>query len=171
LFASAARALRKGYVDWACDAGITPQVDLLDQAIAHAFDFALGVAGAIDPHLLEAVESAVPDEPSDESLFTVAQDCWIVADTALRVGLGMYDAGSGCWYLVESLFQETSERLFGTPDPGSETQETDEAVALNDPALALALTDLFHAIKSLAVGEPNDVALARLQSLLSVLLP
>lgn len=91
------------------------------------------------------------------TLATPAQDAWICADVALRVARGEFEARDGIWYVLESAFQATSERLFGDYDVGSERQQDDEATALRDPILSAAVTGVETALDHLqGVTEPTE---------------
>ena len=95
-------------------------------------------------------------EPPEDAPIA-AQDAWICADIALRLPRGEFRATDGMWYVLEPKFQATCERLFGFSDVGSEREQEDEARALEDPALAAAVTGVEAALEHLrAVGVPGD---------------
>jgi hypothetical protein len=145
--------------------------DVLARAIEQAISFATGEAPTIEASLLRAVEASTPGDPSGSESFTAAQDCWILADTALRVGLGEFDAADSAWYLLEPKFQATSERLVGVSDPGSVAQEDAEAHALADPQLSNAIGALRDVIGTLRERLPTRDLVATISSQLVALSP
>lgn len=159
LFAAAADVLRPRYVDWvdAADGAVEDQSDLLDRAVVAALRFAAGDGDAPTTALLGQLEAATPSEPFDVPWATAAQDCWICADTAVRSSLGDHAAQESTWYLLEPMFQSTSERLFGVVDVGSERQDELEGQALEDPALSAAVSALDDTIEALGAGGDRPV--------------
>src|SRR5262245_44765967 len=92
LLASAAQALSPGYFAWCAESGQDPQAGLLSEAIDLGKKHASGHRWVYDTEFLVALERATPAEPSDRPDFTVAQDCWVLADSALRVAAEKFDA-------------------------------------------------------------------------------
>jgi len=100
------------------------------------------------------MELQAPSEPeSGVAGFTVAQDAWTCADVALRIPIEGFEASDGLWYALEPQFQAVSERLFGFTDVGSARQDEDEQVALDDPVLAEAITNVDLVLRRLT-GSP-----------------
>lgn len=173
LLAAGAEVLTPRYGDWlAGAAGAAPdQRDLLGRAVAEGRRLAAGASADGAGDLLAQVEEATPGDPTDVDWFTAAQDCWICADSALRAARGEADAQDSTWYLLEPVFQATSERLFGYSDVGSEQEDALEAQALEDPALAAAVSAVDAAIDLLAAGEVDDALLDRLPEVLAPVAP
>lgn len=172
LFAVAAEVLTPRYLDWvtAADSMVLSEIRLLDRAVAEAKKFAASESSTVSRGLLQALEAAVPADRSDADWFTAAQDCWICADTALRVSLGEFAAEDSTWYLLEPVFQCTSERLFGYTDVGSELEAL-ESVALEDAALRRAVAGLDTAIDVLRGSPVDRSVLARVRKELDALTP
>jgi hypothetical protein len=150
LLACASRALMPQYVDWCARSGARDRSGLLRRALDTAMHFATGSIAEPSGSLLKDLEAATPSGPTDIPGFTAAQDCWISADSAIRVSIGQFCATDAIWYLLEPMFQATSERLFGFADVGSRNQDSAEAAALADPALAAAVDALESAKRDLA---------------------
>lgn len=117
------------------------------------------------------MEAGVPSEPSDRAWFTAAQNCWICADSALRVALREFDAADASWYLLEPVSQSVSESLFGLSDVGSLAQDKDEAVALADPGLVDAIAALNEAIDVLEAGPLSPHTLDHAKDVLAPIRP
>lgn len=171
LLACAAEALIPRYLDWCADAGVSRQDELLRGAVEHARGVALGTVKQPSRSLLMSVEAGIPSEPSDRAWFTAAQDCWMCADSALRVALHEYDASDASWYLLEPVFQSVSESLFGLTDVGSLTQNDREAEALADPRLAQAIAAINEAIDVLQVGPLDSRNVDRVRTILAPIGP
>jgi hypothetical protein len=150
----ASKVLMPEYLDWIVRSGTDDQSDLLREALEVVTRFAVGTAVPHREGLMDSVEEATPGDSSDVSGFTAAQDCWICADSALRVSVGAFAVEDAAWYLLEPIFQSTSERLFGVSDVGSQTQAAAEVEALEDPALASAIHGIEEAI-ALLMGRPS----------------
>lgn len=95
LLACASKVLMPQYVEWCVRSGARNQSELLCGALDTATRFATGTIGAPSQSLLDAVEATTPSEPTDIPGFTAAQDCWISADSAIRVSMGEFLAGRG----------------------------------------------------------------------------
>lgn len=171
LYAAAGRALTPSYLDWSQAVGQEPANTVLDLAIRSAQRFAMESAREIEPVVLDAIEAATPSEPTDSHLFTAAQDCWICVDTAVRASLGEFDPADSAWYLLEPMFQATSERLFGLADVGSEGQREAELTALRDVGLAAAVTAIETAISTLEEGALDNTRLELLRRILEPMAP
>ena len=100
----------------------------------------------------------------------VTQDALICADISLRITYGDFKAQDGVWYMLEPQFQATSERLFGYTDVGSENEERDEAIALQDTTLARAVDAIELAVAQLS-AEPTEQDVAVLCATLRALRP
>jgi hypothetical protein len=150
LLACGSIALMPQYLDWCARSGARDQSELLRGALDAASQFVTGDIAVPPESLLGAMEAATPSGPTDVPGFTAAQDCWICADSAIRVSIGQFTVKDAVWYLLEPLFQATSERLFGVADVGSQSQESAEAVALTDPALVAAVDALESVKRDLA---------------------
>jgi len=148
--AAAARALMPRYLDWleATSPSGEGKGVLLD-VLEEAERFVLDASSKPSSDLLERAQIGAPDEPSDAVWFTSAQDCWICADSALRVALDQYRAPDAMWFVLEPLFQATSERLFGVSDVGSDRQHVDEARALEDARMSAGLAAVEDACRNL----------------------
>jgi hypothetical protein len=148
------------YLDWCAATGGSWNEPLLLETLVAAEGFALGSMPAPSLSLVRRVEEATPSEMTGIPWFTSAQDCWVCADSALRVSLAQFNAEDAAWYLLEPMFQATSERLFGVTDVGSERQEEDEVRALADDRLAIAVSSVETAIRELSQVErltPEDL--------------
>ena len=76
------------------------------------------------------------------------------------------------WYLLEPMFQETSERLFGAYDVGSQDEDSAEETALAAPALSAAVAALESAIGDLSERAPlRDDDLERITATLQPISP
>jgi hypothetical protein len=147
---AAARALMPRYLEWLETASPSSEgkrvlLDVLEEAER----FVLGTPPGPPSDLLASAQLQVPEEPSDAMWFTTAQDCWICADSALRVALNQYHASDAMWFVLEPLFQATSERLFGVSDVGSDRQQVDEARALEDASMRAGLAAVDDACRRL----------------------
>lgn len=171
LYVAAGRALAKSYLEWRRAVGENPAVAILNDAVEAAEEFALGVTSSMDLDLLRAIEAETPDEPTDTELFTAAQDCWICIDTAVRSALGEFNPADSAWYLLEPMFQATSERLFGFTDVGSRAQVESEQVALADERLAAAVDAVESAISMLGEQSLDRVVLDSVAATLDPLNP
>lgn len=173
LFASGAEVLAPRYQVWVTGTGgaAPDEGDLLGRAIALARRFAAGDESATSPELLQQVEESTPGDPTDVEWFAAAQDCWICADTALRAAQHEFEAEDSVWYLLEPVFQRTSERLFGYSDVGSELQDRFEAQALEDPALRAAVTAIDSAVDLLGTTEVDEAVLTRVSASLAPIAP
>jgi hypothetical protein len=171
LLACAAEVLMPRYLDWCTTSEIALQDELLRRAIENAKAFATGGSGTPSKSLLKTLEAATPSEPSDRPWFTAAQDCWICADSAIRVAVKEMDAPDASWYLLESMFQEVSESLFGMSDVGSQDQEDGEAAALAHPRLADAIAALARTIDVLEKDPVDPEMLERILILLTPIRP
>lgn len=168
----ASRVLRPRYLEWSRDSGVDDQSELLSEALDAATQYATLRAGSPSQPLLAAVGRVIPAEPTDVPGFTAAQDCWICVDSALRVALGQFEAKDAAWYMLEPMFQATSERLFGVADVGSQAQDDAESEALGDRVLAEAIFALEVTIDDLGQErELADVDLGRITAALEVLSP
>lgn len=132
LFWSCATALQPEYLDWAerQDARTEP---ILREALTVARQFAtLGREPVGRAELLHALEVSAPaGESADAMSATVAQDCWICADIAIRVLIhDNYDAGPAIEYALEPTLQRASEELFGVSQGGSGPDENEQVEAL-----------------------------------------
>lgn len=163
LLAAASRVLFPRYQEWHIEAGQPDStLMLLVDSIAAAEHFATGVAGrpAIET-LIADLEQDAPSEPTDVASFTAAQDCWILADSAIRTISGRFTASDATWYMLEPMFQTTCQRLFGVSDVGSSQQAAMEQEALEDPMLEAAVGALESSIYRLAaIATPNEDVLA-----------
>ena len=174
VLATGARVLLPRYEHWHRSVGRAENMaSLVREAISAAEEFVLGKTDVQRvPALLDELELGAPSDPSDSVWFTAAQDCWTLADSALRVIAESFDAGDATWYLLEPIFQTTSERLFGFSDVGSDAQEAAEGQALSDPALAAAVRALESAIAELrSTASPNAADLARCARALQAIRP
>lgn len=111
-FIAAAWALDPEWRRWSSASGVPLVDDVFDAGVRAA---TAGVLHGAPVHrgVLAAVERSTPFESADVGGFTAAQDCWICLDTALRGALGEFDPADSAWYLLEPLFQRTSERSLG----------------------------------------------------------
>jgi hypothetical protein len=171
IFLTAAVVLAEDWQEWCRAAGRVPDDAVFARAITVATDFACGRPVSASSELASAIESAVPDEPSDVPGFTAAQDCWICLDTAVQGATHGDDAASSTWYLLEPLFGSVSMRLFGVSDVGSEAQEAAESTALDDAVLSQGIAAVEACISRLAANPVDESQLVRLRSTLSVLRP
>jgi len=102
--------------------------------------------------ILSQLEANTPDaseSAEDAALITIAQDCWICADIALRIPLEGYLPGDGAWYVLEPVFQAVSRRLFGVDDVGSEDAELLEPGVVSDLRLRQAVAACREAVSTL----------------------
>lgn len=152
-----ARAFMPQYLEWSAWGGDDDQSGLLGEALDVAAAFAVGVGGPSAEGLLTLVEAAIPVDTSDVPGFTTAQDCWICADLALRVSLGAFAVEDAAWYILEPIFQSTSERLFGVSDVGSQAQGHAEAEVLSDPVVLSAVGAVEGVIELLTSRPSPDV--------------
>lgn len=156
LFLGAGVALAEPWAAWAAAAGVAPDHRLLDRVRGAVESHLAGDGQALSPGLLAEIEAATPAEPTDVPGFTAAQDCWVCVDTAVRAGLGGFDAADCTWYLLEPIFQSASEHLFGLADVGSDRQESDEHAVLAQPQLRSAVEALERAVDTLAGFGPGQ---------------
>lgn len=170
LFIAAARALEPEWRRWSSASGVPLAEDVFHAGVRAATAWVLHDA-PIDPGVLAAVERSTPFEPTDVGGFTPAQDCWICLDTALRGALGEFDPADSAWYLLEPLFQRTSERLLGFTEASSAEQETAEAAVLADPSVATAVAALECCLRDLASRPVSSVFLDNLRERLAALCP
>jgi hypothetical protein len=140
---------------------IDDHTEFLEHAVEQARMFAADGLRP-DADLLPQIETATPADPSDLPAFTVAQDCWICLATAVRSCLEAYDPAESSWYLVEPIFQSTSESLFGYTDVGSAHQQEAESDTLADPRLQLAIEGLNDGIDHASRGVPSADSLRRI---------
>jgi uncharacterized protein len=174
LFASAAQAMLPSYARWHVLEGRShEQQQLLVAATEAGRRFAVtGEAPADGERLLSQLESETPDGESDADGVVPAQGAWIIGEIAVRSSLGQFEPPRGAWYLLESQFQATSERLFGVTDVGSERQDEDEATALADPVLNEAILAVERSVDHLlGVAEPTDRDAAWVAEALTPLAP
>jgi hypothetical protein len=173
LFAAAAEALKPRYLNWVSESkGVaTDQRDLLSRAVDEAFKFAEGDAASTSIGLLSELEEAAPGEPLDVLWATTAQDCWVCASTAVRSSLETFAAQDATWFLLESMFQATSQRLFGFTDVGSDREDELEGQALHDPALQAAVSALDSACAALGAATVDRAYLERLVANLAPIRP
>lgn len=169
LFVSAALATEARWREWALAANTMHHVDLFDRAAGLATGFAIARTPDLPRAILSEVEAAVPSDPSDVPGFTAAQDCWICLDTAIRSALGEFDPAASTWYLLEPLFQATSEKHFGYTDVGSERQAEAEREVLTDPAVKAAVQAIEGAIELLRTRPVDTSLLDVVQSRLRVI--
>lgn len=175
LFAACACGLRPGFLEWAA-LRRTGTEALLEQALRSALAFARGGVTDIDTRdLLRLLEEATPpgDAP-DLVSSTVAQDCWICADTAIRVIVEPgFRAGPVIEYALEPILHATTERLFGVSQVGSgNAEETQLAAVLRDDQVSEAFAFCRWAIDILLrTPEPNDEVTHALCSRAAALLP
>jgi hypothetical protein len=147
------------------------QRELLARAVDEAFRFAEGDAGCTSVGLLSELEEAAPGAPLDVSWATTAQDCWVCASTAVRSSLEAFAAQDATWFLLESMFQATSQRLFGFTDVGSDREDELEGQALHDPALQAAVSALDSACDALSTAIVDRAYLGRLVADLAPIRP
>lgn len=121
--------------------------------------------------ILDEIEASTPTDSGANLWFTAAQDCWICLDTAVRGARGEFDPADSTWYLLEPLFQDVSERVFGLSDVGSANQEDAETVALDDPSVVAAMSALRGIIGDLASERLSSSLLAILRARMAAISP
>jgi hypothetical protein len=147
---------------------------LLRAAHVAAYAFAVGGETPIDAaRLLTELEAATPSgEASDDVLSTLAQDCWICADVAVRVLVHQdYDPGPVIEYALEPLLGAVTEELFGVTQLASGTDENEKIkVVLRDQRVIRAFEFLTWATDYLGM-EPDIEALNAVQERAKVIAP
>jgi hypothetical protein len=108
---------------------------------------------------------------SDHGDFITAHDAWICGGIAADLLRGSHSAREGAWYILEPRFQDTSERLFGVSDVGSEDEDTGESTALADPALVAAVSSIRAGVALLTTSEGPDWSPRQLTDILGPLCP
>ena len=123
--------------------------------------------------LLAELEGAIPGESADYYPSTSAQDCFICADTAIRLNAEPGLApGRAIWYAIEPQLQASTMRLFGVTELGtSPDEETREQAILNDEQMAQAIDFITAAVSVLAPSEPDGRAIETLRPLAAPLMP
>lgn len=170
LFVCSAEALAESWVKWAEVANVTVERALFDEAVRAARAFSLDGEG-VDPELLYAVERETPATHFDTPGFTVAQDCWVCLDTALRASLGTFHAPDSTWYLLEPLFQSASVRILGVSDVGSLGQLEGERDVLTDPALGSGVSSIEVVVDLLSSSSLTAAVLAEARTILAAIQP
>jgi len=170
LFLGASLALAESWREWSAAAGLDPATGVYDRAVAAASAFA-GGGEPVSPDLLAEVEAFTPSDHSDIPGFTVAQDCWICLDVALRASAADRDPAGYAWYLLEPMFHGVSERLFGYTDVGSIEQEKCDSVSLADSALVAAIAAIDQGIALVAPPVVGELRLAELQRVMAAIRP
>jgi hypothetical protein len=128
---------------------LTDSVSDANDAIAAAHDFAL--TGRAPDDVANLLASLDDCQARLDERDVVMHDALICADISLRIASTGFNAHDGVWYVLEPQFQATSQRLFGVTDVGSDREQHDEALALQDGRLSQAV----HAV---------EVAAARLNA-------
>jgi hypothetical protein len=123
LFGACAGGLRPGFEVWA-NAHNQESRGLLEWALAAAFSFVQDGRSADMKNLLLGFEESTPDE-------TIAQDCWICADTAIRLAIQPeFHAGPVIEYALEPVLQAATQSLFGVSQVGSGPREEEQVAAV-----------------------------------------
>ena len=162
LFAACAQGLEPAYREWrSLRAPTTP--DVLAEAVARARDYAMTGEGGHDlPALLSLLEAGIPPGGSaDTHSATAAQDCWICADTAIRlVVYPPFRPAPIVEYALEPVMQAVSERLLGVSEIGGDAAERGEGDAiLRDPQARAAIAFIRSSLERLAGAAAPDAAL------------
>ena len=175
IFAACASALLHEADLWALLRGTTTAP--LHRALRVAGEFALIGTHPDAPGLaalLEEVDEHLPHGESPDSVpATFAQDCWVCADSCIRIIVGDFAPGPCIEYALEPLLQSISTRLFGVADVGSGAHEDERLRAiLAADELRGAIAFLAWASDSLRPAPPGSAdELARLYARASVLAP
>jgi hypothetical protein len=124
IFASCAGALRGELLAW-LDISDDPDVRLLDVAVAAAYGYASGDDPPGLPGLLASLEARTPPgEASNGVSPQFALDCWICADSAIRIAVDpAFEWGPVIEYALEPVVTVTTEDLHGVSQLGSEPEE------------------------------------------------
>jgi hypothetical protein len=170
-FACAAEALVPRYLDWCADAGVEMRDGLLLNALDESRRIVGGYRSANGRSLLEQLAAAAPAEPTDAAWFTAAQDCWICADTSLRISVEGYKAADATWFVLEPLFQKVSEDLFGFSQASTEMQDESEELVLQNARLVAAIAAVDEAISIFSSGPITDELVSRAASVLTAIRP
>ena len=175
LFAACGSGLQPAFLEWAARRHAGTE-GLLDHALSVAFAYARDGVAEVDLRaLLRSLEEATPPgESANAHPSTVAQDCWICADTAIRALVDpAFAPAPVIAYALEPIIQATTENLFGVSDVGSGDEEADRvATVFANPRVAAAVDFVRWATEQLARDErPNDELIAQLQMRSAVLKP
>ena len=104
-------------------------------------------------NLLSDLEAGTPDGESSE-VTTAAQDCWICVDTSVRIAIDEeYPPSDSLWYVLEPMMQDTSNRIFGVTDVGSDKEEELASAILADARMNAAVASCREAIRVLSATE------------------
>ena len=168
LFAACATGLRPAFVAWEA-VRRTGNQGLLDRAISAAYSYMReGQVPGDLKSLLKLMEDATPPGDSPDAVSsTDAQDCWISADTAIRLMVDpAFDAAPVIYYALEPIVQATTLDLYGVSDVGSGENEAAMVARVAEDARVMAAVGFLRwAVERLgAEGAEDDELVDQLQA-------
>jgi hypothetical protein len=179
LFAASAAALLPAYIEWAkADRAGNDRaggIPILERSIEIGFELARsGTSEADLPSFLQRLEWITPGRGRSTTASTVAQDCVVCADVAIRVHVEpQFARGAVIEYALEPILLAATARVAAEPVPDDGSGPPTAADALLEDAQVLAAVEfMWLAIMRLRSRVDQDpAAIDEIRLRAAVLLP